>query len=602
MSITITSDTLLLNTDGHARVTAGPGAGKTHWLVQHIRNVLCRSKKLHPHARIAVITYTNVAADQLCKRLGKDAACVDVSTIHSFLYQNIVRPYLHLIRRGDGQPLVNIQLLEGHDEHHVHHQKLEAWLSITGYRQVIRDKEQTAILKKTLGYIRWAQAENPANWQAQVRPPQWLYQQLWKPIKERLTPEKLFVYKTLYWNDGDLDHDDVLYFANRLLAEYPSLAIFLSARYPFLFIDEFQDTVPAQTTILRNMAEQGTTIVVIGDAEQSIFAFAGAEPDHFSGFMLPGMDDYQIKENRRSSDNIVRLLNHVRRDGLLQHGLRGERGFPVTMLVGPVHEAAQHAKGTLEPEQPLLILGRYDSTVRTAYQPSTSPHPWDEMADMDRKIFLEHLFAGLVLAQEKRFNIANKTVLKGIRHRSDDTLRNPLQSDRPRPDLHRRAISIVILQTLVRIGPSLATMKLRQAYDIVDNALATQFGDIRLTKISGKGDFAKIADQYSCGNLLRTVKIRNSEEVRQARTIHKAKGAEEENVLVCLHGKTSADSQARLNHIIHPASVSDEEHRVTYVAISRARNRLFLASPSLLPEEEVALQTHGLSIVRLASS
>lgn len=170
MTTTITSDTLLLHTDLHARVTAGPGAGKTHWLVQHTRNVLRRSKGLHTHAHIAVITYTNVAVDELRKRLGNDAACVDVATIHSFLYQTIVRPYLHLIKRPDGQPLVNIKLLDGHDEHHVHHQKLEEWLGITGYRQVLRDKEQTAKLKETLASIRWAQAENTTDWEVQGPP------------------------------------------------------------------------------------------------------------------------------------------------------------------------------------------------------------------------------------------------------------------------------------------------------------------------------------------------------------------------------------------------------------------------------------------------
>ena len=77
--ITITSDTLLLHTDRHARVTAGPGAGKTYWLVQHTTNVLTRSPKLHPHARLAIISYTNVAADSLREKLGPHAASEQMS-------------------------------------------------------------------------------------------------------------------------------------------------------------------------------------------------------------------------------------------------------------------------------------------------------------------------------------------------------------------------------------------------------------------------------------------------------------------------------------------------------------------------------------------
>ncbi len=74
---TITSDTLLLDTDRHARVTAGPGAGKTYWLAEHTKNVIRRSKKLHSHARIGVISYTNVAADELKQKLGNDADRAD---------------------------------------------------------------------------------------------------------------------------------------------------------------------------------------------------------------------------------------------------------------------------------------------------------------------------------------------------------------------------------------------------------------------------------------------------------------------------------------------------------------------------------------------
>src|ERR1035438_5422570 len=94
----ITSDTLLLNTDRHARVDAGPGAGKTYWIAEHVGNVLQRSKKIHSHARIAVISYTNIAADELRQKLGGDASKAEIGTIHNFLYRNVIKPYLHLLR------------------------------------------------------------------------------------------------------------------------------------------------------------------------------------------------------------------------------------------------------------------------------------------------------------------------------------------------------------------------------------------------------------------------------------------------------------------------------------------------------------------------
>src|SRR5258708_5629312 len=329
---TTTSDPLLLQTDRKDRVTAGRGAGKTHWLEEHTKNVIRRSKKIHPHAGIGVMPDTNIAADELKQRLGGDAAKADIGTIHSFLYCNVIKPYLHLIRDGNGRPVVNTALLDGHDEHHVNHKKVEAWLTALNYRTVLRDQDQTNVIKNTLATVFWKQHDDPSQWTLEVKPPTWLAQQLWRPTTAKITPDNLLAYITLYWADGILEHDDVLYFASRILHEYPFILSCLSARYPFLFIDEFQDTVPAQTNILRLLAQKGTTVVVIGDAEQSIFTFAGAHPEHFRTFALPDLDEYTIANNRRSTDRIIALLNHARSDDITQHAVRASEGAPVTLI------------------------------------------------------------------------------------------------------------------------------------------------------------------------------------------------------------------------------------------------------------------------------
>ena len=141
---------------------------------------------------------------------------------------------------------------------------------------------------------------------------------LTKTTKVALTSAALLEYKRPYWKEGVIDHDDVLYFAYRILHDHPLLRECLSARFPFIFVDEFQDTVPAQTTIVKWLAAEGSTIVVIGDAEQSIFEFAGATREHFIAFSLEGTDHHEIPQNRRSTREIIQLLNHVRPDGLNQ--------------------------------------------------------------------------------------------------------------------------------------------------------------------------------------------------------------------------------------------------------------------------------------------
>jgi DNA helicase-2/ATP-dependent DNA helicase PcrA len=594
----ITSDTLLLYTDRHARVAAGPGAGKTYWLAGHVKNVIERSKKIHSHARIAVISYTNIAADELRKKLGGDAAKADIGTIHNFLYRNVIKPYLHLIRDSDGQPLVNTTLVDGHDEHFVSHKKMESWLTAVNYRTVLRDRDQIEVLKSTLATVHWKQEDNPALWSIEVNPPAWLARQLWRPTKAKLSSDSLLVYKTLYWAEGILDHDDVLYFASRILHEYPIIALCLSSRYPFLLIDEFQDTVPAQTNMVRLLAEQGTTIVLIGDAEQSIFTFAGAHPEHFRSFTLPDLDEFTIEDNRRSTERIIALLNHVRCDKLVQQGKRATEGEPVLLLIGDACDAAQQARAFLANGESLLTVARNASIVQQmqTVTMARTTDPWDTIdnADGDRKIFLHQLLAGVVLARKQKFGNAVETILRGIRY-TKGNLKEPLQSTIPRSTQQRRAIAISLLEALIGLGPALDSMTLCAAYDHCRKTLMSEFTGLTIKQIKA-GKFHDVSEAHKCGDLLLAVRLTGNEEVRDARTIHQAKGTERGNVLVCLNGRDETETLEHLNHILYPAATSDEEQRITYVGISRARDRLFLTTPILTAEQEQRALELGIQV------
>ena len=101
MAIEIKSDTLI-DVNHHFRVSAGPGAGKTHWLALHVAHVLKDSERLGKMSKIACLSYTNVGADTLMGRLRDDRSRVLSCTIHSFLYGHIVKPYLHFIAKEEG--------------------------------------------------------------------------------------------------------------------------------------------------------------------------------------------------------------------------------------------------------------------------------------------------------------------------------------------------------------------------------------------------------------------------------------------------------------------------------------------------------------------
>lgn len=74
----------LIGTKNHFKLCAGPGAGKTRFLVNHIQNVIKNSKRLKKARKIACITYTNIGVDTLANRLENSLDYVEISTIHSF--------------------------------------------------------------------------------------------------------------------------------------------------------------------------------------------------------------------------------------------------------------------------------------------------------------------------------------------------------------------------------------------------------------------------------------------------------------------------------------------------------------------------------------
>jgi DNA helicase-2/ATP-dependent DNA helicase PcrA len=92
---------------------AGPGAGKTTWIINHIRNVIQRSNRLGQVKKIACITYTNVAAKKILFNLGEACKRVEIGTIHAFLYKHVVKPYVSFL----GILELSVDRIKGHDEY-----------------------------------------------------------------------------------------------------------------------------------------------------------------------------------------------------------------------------------------------------------------------------------------------------------------------------------------------------------------------------------------------------------------------------------------------------------------------------------------------------
>jgi DNA helicase-2/ATP-dependent DNA helicase PcrA len=587
-AISISSDDLVDDLENHFRVFAGPGAGKTYWLIRQIEYVVQNSARLLPATRIACISYTNVAVRKIAQDLGLMTERVEVSTIHSFLYHNVVKPYLHVLRDQGGRSLVDYARVDGVDEHRPAFDKVKLWLQSVNPRNLRFFYDDCAATFEYLKKVVWQLDEATGDWNLKpivpVRPVQYL------------PTSSLHSYKQGYWKEGIIDYDDVLYFSYRILDENPMIREFLSAKYPYIFIDEFQDTNPIQTQVVKWLAAEGTVVGVIGDLEQSIYKFQGARREDFERFRLPGHVDFTIRYNRRSTERIIALLNRLRTDDLEQNGHRKVEGEPVCVYVGEIEKVVPEIVKILPEGEKLVILARKNEEANRARRlvGTDISDLWERFENTDRyrRRFMEHLIVAGELAQNEDFTSAIKTLMDGIR-----VDRKPFRFSNNITEMERRGISVSLLEFLLSNYNELSDMSLLEAYQLTNGVLSEIMNGLKLTAVS-KGRFKDFAESVKYKDLASTVSL--TEDTRNVRTIHKAKAAEFDNVLVYFEDKEKRGEQLR--YILQPEkrqSGDREEDRITYVACSRARERLFIAVPELSEEDEAGLRNWELEVIRV---
>ncbi len=262
--------------DGHAFVEACPGSGKTRAIVAKLLRSV-EAVRGTPR-RIACITYTNAAVYEIEHRMrvlgaAGDDTHFDVSTIHAFCQNNILRHYYwRLAEYADG-----CTVLPSDSEEYV------------GFVKEIGDEYGLD------GYAR-------QGFESLNR----------KPTGEPIAPDNvpaeaaIEFWKTLETN-GYVDFCNIVYWSYRLLSDHPSIAKSLAATYANLLVDEFQDTSALQVEILTLIANEDlTAFFLVGDPEQSIYSFAGAERGLMFDFAAKlGARTFPLSGNFRSSTPII---------------------------------------------------------------------------------------------------------------------------------------------------------------------------------------------------------------------------------------------------------------------------------------------------------
>lgn len=553
MSITtINSDTIIPDIDNHFKVSAGPGAGKTFWLVNHIKNVLHTSDKLLKTRKIACITYTNIAVETILRRLGTSSKQVEVSTIHSFLYKNIVKPYATFIAKDFD---LNVAKMDGHDDVILSNFSfIKNWKDRTSQQRINDDKKVIEAFSKLKWKLENGVLEVKTDYPILVGK---------YPIKK----DSYLEYKKMMWEKGLIHHDDVLFFSFQIINKFPFVLNILNAKFPYIFIDEFQDSNPIQVEIIKKLGILESKIGVIGDVAQSIYKFQGADYTQFQTFSLPEMNEYILNENRRSSNEIIDTLNSIRTD-ITQLQIRKISIAKPVIFIGDMTLALRAAKTKCNNEK-ICTLSRNNITSNAMKAEINGSGLDNKLLDKLKEIdsntkrcnLIYSSIKAIAFGKENKFKDAIKEFEKLFNY-STDKIKGK-----------RKALKYITL--------------LLDKYSEFENGTLLEFADFvrtyldpELTKFS-KGAIKDFYENNEFKKLLLCVSI--PEDMSLHKTIHKAKGDEFENVLLVLTVEKDMD------FILKKNLLSDEEHRINYVAISRARDRLFISVPTLSSESQKGL-------------
>lgn len=273
--------------EGPSVILAGAGSGKTRVLIHKVLNLI--ENHLVDPSEIVMITFTNKAAremkDRIARAAGDNAHLGYVGTFHSFCC---------MILRRDG-------------EH----------IGIPRTFTIYDDGDQQALLKeivKKLGTkysLRYFSSKISEAKNQLTTPERFL--QLFSYYKAADVAEVYHQYEKALRKNNAVDFDDLIMKVVELFHKHPEVLDKYHSRYRYFLVDEFQDTNVAQYVLTRKLASQSKNITVVGDFSQSIYSWRGADIRNLEKFTedFPEAVTIQLEQNYRSTQNILNFAYEV---------------------------------------------------------------------------------------------------------------------------------------------------------------------------------------------------------------------------------------------------------------------------------------------------
>ena len=281
----------VLATDGPCLIIAGAGSGKTKVLTHKIAYLL--SEKYIKPWNILAITFTNKAANEMKQRVenlvGDATNDMWIGTFHSICVK-ILRRYIDRI---------------GFDSSFI----------------IFDTQDQKTLVKECLKQLQIddklftdkAVLFEISNAKNEMLEPK-AYSVKYEGDFRKETIAKVYdLYQRKLKENNAVDFDDIINFTIKILTENVDVYEYYTNKFEYILVDEYQDTNKAQFTLISILASRNGNITVVGDNDQGIYSFRGADITNILNFEMdfPGTKLIKLEQNYRCTGNILRAANAV---------------------------------------------------------------------------------------------------------------------------------------------------------------------------------------------------------------------------------------------------------------------------------------------------
>lgn len=586
----------VLTVNGPLLVLAGAGTGKTRVLISRIVYIL--SQGLAAPNEILAVTFTNKAAFEMKQRVAAYVGTIPsdmwMGTFHS-MAMRILRQYGHLI---DIDP--HFSILDDDDQLRLVNSIIKVF--------ELDDKQYQA--RSILNHIRRWKDRGLFPWQLGLAmgPVETMSRKIYKEYQERLQTLKA------------LDFGDLLLYNLKLFSSHPEVLQFYQSQFKYLLVDEYQDTNTAQYLWLKALASAHQNICCVGDDDQAIYSWRGAEVGNILRFEkeFEGAKVIRLEQNYRSTGNILAaasqlIQNNSRRLGkqLWTTGQQGaeirikhawnsedEARFVCTEIerlqqegkqLGDIAILVRASFQTRELEDrflrqaiPYQVLGGLRFYERQEIRDAIAYirfliNPADNLAFEriinvpKRSIGDATLHKAHIIAQEENVSLAEaaQKFSTSVRGKASQAINNFFRMINQCRDLLETTPPAIVVKTLLENSGYLAMWKQEKA-----NEALTRLENLK-ELVNAIAEFDSLQEFIDHVSLVMERVEPTNPDVVSVMTIHGAKGLEFNTVFLMGWEEGLFPNQRTL--LESGVLGLEEERRLAYVAITRAREQVYIS-------------------------